>query len=327
MKKLLLILCSLSVLLVSAVVAEDGDGGYAASFLQVPIGARAAGMGSAYISIANDGAGLFYNPAGIANLKKPLFASSYRAMQLDRQLGYVAFMLPTRGESALGVNWLYASSGSVDARNQDGDKLGYDLTMHNHAFSVVFAKRFEDLFSLGFKGSYIHSIFAELNANSVSFDIGATFYLSNLFSREKRDLMAVQDITAGFVIRNLAGSFRWNNEKYYAKYAVNTFGSEQIDDVPVEVGIGASARFLNRKLLVASDLVKNQHQGFVVHAGSEYFVTPEFAIRAGYSDKSLTAGFGYIFKLGTNALAIDYAFNSEKVDEGSEHIFSFDLLF
>ena len=34
-----------------------------------------------------------------------------------------------------------------------------------------------------------------------------------------------------------------------------------------------------------------------------------------------------MFKFGERALAIDYAFSSDKVDEGSDHIFSFDLLF
>ena len=321
------ILFGLLICLAVGANAADGDAGYAGSYLQVPIGARAAAMGSAYIAISNDGAGMFYNPAGLANIKKKLFTSSYRAMKLDRQLGYAGFMFPTQNESALGFHWLYASSGSVEARNQDGDLLDYDLTMVNHAFSFSFAKRFENIFAAGFTGSYLYSGFAEMNSNSIKMDAGVMLYLSNLFSREKRDMMPIQDIQAGLVVRNLAGSFRWNNEKYFQKYAVGVYGSEKIDDLPIEVGLGGSARFLQRKLLTAIDLIKNEHQAFRCHAGADYSVNPKFAIRAGYSDKSLTGGFGYVFPLGNKALAIDYAFSSDKVDEGSEHIFSFDLLF
>jgi len=43
-------------------------------------------------------------------------------------------------------------------------------------------------------------------------------------------------------------------------------------------------------------------------------------LRGGYSDKRLTAGTGICSKLGQNALSIDYAFSTDKVDEGSEHI-------
>ena len=50
-------------------------------------------------------------------------------------------------------------------------------------------------------------------------------------------------------------------------------------------------------------------------------------LRAGYGDGRLAAGTGYLFAVGKHQLAIDYAFSTDKADEGSEHIFSFDLLF
>ncbi|MFC1475109.1 PorV/PorQ family protein [Candidatus Zixiibacteriota bacterium] len=327
MKKYIIILLFIVIGFSLNLYADDGDGGYAAAFLQVPIGARPAAMGGAYISIANDGAGVYYNPAGIGNLKQSMFASSYRSMGLDRSLSYVSFFIPTRKSSALGFNWLYAGSGSVAARNSDGDMLGFDVTQNNHAFSVVFAKRFEKIISAGFKATYLHTTFAEMSSFSVAFDLGFTFYLSQLFNREKRDMMAIQDIQAGLVIRNLAGTYRWNNEKYYLEYASDVFGSEQEDKVPFEIGMGSSARFFDRKLMLALDMIKNQYQGFKLRSGAEYLVTPQLALRSGIASKQISAGAGFIFNLGEKVLAIDYAFATDKVDEGSEHIFSFDLLF
>lgn len=310
------------------VSAEDGDGGYAGSYLRVPMGARPVGMGGAYISLSNDGAGAFYNPAGLSMINKKVFSTSYRVMDLDRKLGYASFLIPTQGNSVLGFNWLYASSGAVEARNSDGDPLDYELEMHNHAFSVIFAKRFENYFSAGFSGSYLYTRFAEMVSYSIRLNFGATFYLSNvLMGRETADMFPIQDIQAGIIVRNLASEMRWNNEKYYAKNAVDIYGSEQNDLLPVEVGLGLSARFFNRKLLGATDVVKNAEQGFELHVGAEYFVTPQFSLRAGLSDKNPTAGFGYVFSVGKQTLAIDYAFSGEKVNEGSEHIFSFDWLF
>ena len=93
------------------------------------------------------------------------------------------------------------------------------------------------------------------------------------------------------------------------------------------VTLGASARFLNKKLLVASDVLKNEKQAAEFHAGAEYYLVPEFALRTGYGDGRFTAGTGYMFKFSGHFLAVDYAFSTDKADEGSEHIFSFDLLF
>ncbi len=326
-KILILSICGLLLLTVSPTRAEDGGGGYAAAFLQVPIGARPAAMGGAYISIADDGAAPFYNPAGLSGLKKTLFASSYRAMGLDRKLGYVEGIFPAKGDAAIGVNWLYAGSGSVEARNSDGDKLGYDLSQHNHDFSVFFAKRFENILSAGFKASYLHTKFSELTSYCVAVDVGAMFYFSQLFDREMRDLMWVQDIQGGLVIRNLGAKYHWSNEKYYLAHSTSILGSTQDDQVPVEVGVGGSARFLNRRLTVTSDLVKTRYLPVKFHGGAEYFVASNFAIRTGLSGKQFTAGTGYMFRFPTTVLAIDYAFSTDRVGEGSEHIFSFDLLF
>ena len=101
----------------ASVSAADGDGGYAGSYLQVPIGARPTAMGGAYIAVSNDGAGALYNPAGLCEIKKLMFSSSYRAMQLDRKLGYVGLMIPVEGDASIGLQWIYAGSGSVTARD------------------------------------------------------------------------------------------------------------------------------------------------------------------------------------------------------------------
>lgn len=312
---------------VSTVAGEDGAGGFAAPFLQVPIGARPAALGGAYISLSNDGAGALYNPAGLATLRKALFSSSYRLMDLDRTLSFVSLVVPTARNSALGFGWRYAGSGSVEARNSDGDLLGFELAHHNHEFTVMFAKRFENFFSAGFKGSYLHSSFAEMTSFSVSLDVGLMFHLSQLVARERRDLMPVQDITVGLVARNFGAKYRWNNEKYLIKHYTSYLPVEQDDLVPIQIGLGGSARFLKRKLLLTSDVLGDVKERFEIHGGAEYFVSPELALRAGYSDKQLTAGTGYVFEFTNLTLAIDYAFSTDRADEGSEHIFSFDLLF
>ncbi|MDZ4722794.1 MAG: PorV/PorQ family protein [candidate division Zixibacteria bacterium] len=309
------------------ILGQDGDGGDAGAFLQIPAGARPTAMGGAYRSISDDGAAPLFNPAGLNNLNKPLLSTSYRAMQLDRKLGYLTVALPIQGRAVIGFQWLYAGSGSVMARDEDGMALDREISQNTSQISILFAKRFENYLAAGVNISYLHSGMTEISANSVGFDFGAVLYFDWFVDREKREDMAIKDIQLGLLIKNIAKTFTWNSEKYNLKYTTGGLGFEQKDAIPVEIGIGLSSRFLKRKLLLASDISKNAKQAIVPHFGAEYSLSPEFALRAGYGDERLTAGTGYVFHIGKKLLAIDYAFSTDRVDEGSEHIFSFDLLF
>ena len=329
MKKLVSIAVLLMLMIAPSGKAEDGDAGHAGAFLYVPIGARPAAMGGAYLAVSDDGAGPMYNPAGLSNIKRTLFGTSYRVMKLDRMLGYATFIVPTKGESALGVHWLYAGDKGLQARDDRGVIIpGFDIRKNDHDISIVFAKRFEDLFGAGIKMNYLQSTFVEMSAFGVGFDLGAMFYLSELFDRNKRDLMAVQDIRVGFTVKYLAAEYRWNNENYVGpNVADQTGGTVQKDKIPVEIGLGASARFFDRKLLLAADILKNTKQSPFFHAGAEYMLHSRLALRGGFSDGRLTGGTGFLFDVGNRKIAVDYAFSTDKADEGSEHIFSFDFLF
>ena len=312
--------------LAGPVAAGEFDGGYAGSFLQVATGARPAAMGGAYIGISDDGAAPLYNPGGISGIQRILVTSAYRVMQLDRTLGYAGVLFPVQGRAALGLSWLYAGSGTVAERDADGDLTGDEFSMNQHQFTILFSKRFERYLSVGANLSFLLARFPEVEASSVGFDFGAMFYVDQWISRERRDLMPVQDIRIGLVIRNISKRYSWNSEKYNLVRTTNALGVVQNDKFPIEVGLGTSARFFQRKLVLDVDLLKNEKQDPVFRAGGEYFLTPRLALRAGYGRSHFSAGAGFVFALGKNALAIDYAFSTERADEGSEHIFSFDFL-
>jgi hypothetical protein len=322
------IICTIILVLFNiSFVSADENGGYAASFLQIPIGARPTAMGGAYTAIASDGSGPLYNPAGLGMVMQKMFSTSYRSMKLDRQLGYINYIHPYLGYSVIGVGWLYAGSGSVEARNNDGDLLGFELSHNTHSFSVYFARLINPLISVGFKASYLYSSFAEMKAYSILIDGGVMLYYNGLIEREAQELSFVQDIQVGLVIRNLGGKLRWNGENYVNIHTTGGFAFIAEDEIPTELSLGGSAKLFEKRLLLALDLLKMEYQSLYLNLGSEFKVVPEFSLRAGLNNGRLAAGTGYVVKVGSSTLMIDYAFSTDKADEGSEHIFSFDFMF
>jgi opacity protein-like surface antigen len=308
--------------------AGEGDGGYAGAFLQMPLGARPTAMGGAYVGVSDDAAGALYNPGGLSGMTHREFGSSYRVMTLGRKLGQATIILPVQGQATLGLQWIFAASGSVPERDQDGALLGRDFSQTTHQFSILFSKRFEPWLGVGANMSYLYSRLPEISANSVGFDFGVMLFATDLIDREKRDLFFAQDIKIGLVVRNITKQFRWNSEKYMVKYYVGGRGVEETDKFPVEAALGGSARFLKKKLLVACDAMKSEFQSFKIRAGAEYQVSGQFALRSGYSIYGFAAGAGFSFDPRPNqTLAIDYAFSTGRADAGAEHLFSIGLKF
>ena len=309
----------------TVVTAADGDGGYAASYLQIPLGARPSGMGGAYIGVADDPAGVYYNPAGVTMLEKPVVGISYRVLGLGRRLMYASAMSPIQGNAILGGHWLHAGTEGVPARDADGDLLGHDLGESHNQLGFVFSKRFEKVFSLGATFSYVDVKLAEMSTNSVGIDIGIILHLDQFFDRERRMKLPVGEPRLGIVVRQLAKKFSWNSEKYELAHSTSPLGADQTDNVPFEIGAGLSGKILKDKLLLDVDVINSEKVGTDLRFGGEYAASPESRIRLGYGLEQLAFGAGYEFGFGKQRLRIDYAFSTNRAGADSEHIFSIDF--
>lgn len=69
------ILIALGILVIFSGGSFAGE--YAAEFLDMPVGARAIGMGGAFTAVADDSTGLFWNPAGLAQIQTREFGAMY----------------------------------------------------------------------------------------------------------------------------------------------------------------------------------------------------------------------------------------------------------
>lgn len=107
----------LIVAFLAALTTPAGAAKYAAEFLKLGIGARALGMGSGFVALANDASAAYWNPAGLATLSKPemLFMHSEQLGSLANH-DYLGFVEPLSGEgtrSAVGIGLIRLSVDNI----------------------------------------------------------------------------------------------------------------------------------------------------------------------------------------------------------------------
>ena len=326
-------------LLFSNSIAETENGGYDGAFLKLPVEARPAAMGGAYIGVSDDAAGQLHNPAGIQSVDKKIFTSSYRAMGLDRKLGFLSLVLPTRGESALGFSWLYAGYGDVEERDKSGYVTGGIISSNEHDFAISFAKRFEPFFALGTKLNYYHKYHADLSVGSIGIDVGALLFVDSLFDYGTMEDKPVTDMKGGIAVKHIAAKYIWETDG-------TGLTPSQTDDFATVFGIGASCRSFGRNLLVAIDVEliaarfpdtsamtvdefddRVSSSDVLLQLGGEYSFEDKYFIRAGLNDGVITAGGGFRYSFNDAALIINYTFSDDRVGEGDDHIITLDVNF
>src|SRR5258706_1736344 len=100
-----------------------------ASFLELPVGARPAALGSAYSALAEDAYAPTWNPAGLAFLSSAQLAAMHMLYLESSSYEYGSFGLPIGPGRGLGVAIQYFRPGSITgldaSRNSIGDIGGY----------------------------------------------------------------------------------------------------------------------------------------------------------------------------------------------------------
>ena len=110
----------LSVLIASLIlpvtVEAVDEGAHAAEFLSHGVGARALGMGSAFVAIADDATATYWNPAGLTKVKKHSFSAMYAdtfstgdGSWLSRGLvsyNFLNYVYQIQDIGSLGLSWI-----------------------------------------------------------------------------------------------------------------------------------------------------------------------------------------------------------------------------
>ncbi len=345
MKFLLTSLAALVLLLCPVSEAQGQSAKYGAAFLAEGVGARALGMGGAYVAIAEDVTSGYWNAAGLSRMAYPEIAY----MHVERFGGAVTFdyggiAWPITAQSTVGIT--FVRSGVNDIKNtlnawdprRDRPKSNPEnyitaFSAADYAFYLTYARELSEHLSLGVSGKLIQrgiGDFAE--AWGYSFDIAAQYrtgrFLFGVNLQDATQMYQTWSINAGafdVTVDPETGETVTFEEAFdqtlpqggtYTVRPVARLGSGVVFPLGLasEVTLGADVdvRFDGREAYVMNLGPTSLHP----RAGVEYSYRGIVALRAGLGHVQLiedeglrfTPTVGAGFHLGR--LAIDYGFGN-----------------
>jgi hypothetical protein len=154
----------MNALLLLSLVAID----YHPAFLGISTFGRPTALGTAYAAIAEDAAGVFYNPAG-PNRDGLAFALTDWLVDTRIASGAGAYRINDLGTVAAGLNYL--SYGDLARWDENGNLLG-SFSSYSLYGKVAFAHTFADLLSAGLGVGYVAEAIDDWTAGSLTLDAG-----------------------------------------------------------------------------------------------------------------------------------------------------------
>ena len=282
-------------------------GGYAGSFLRLGLGARAKGMGGAFVGMPGDGYSAYYNPAGLPDLSSREAVFSYRDLSLGREFYYAGFAANIEPAAGLAIGWIHAGVSGIDGRDMNGvHTRTYDDDQN--AFLFAAGIKIKDDLNIGAGGTVLRENLVDITATGFGLNAGILWKPSNTFA-------------VGAAVRDLDAHFSWNSESLYAK------GSAVTDDYPAVYTAGTSIHLERYNTVILFDIFKNTRSGSGYRWGFENRYFNPVTLRAGINNGELTAGFGIGLTLGSSEGYIDFAFESIENDPESPQILSFGIIF
>lgn len=296
----------------SAQFSKKGTSG--AQFLKLGVGSRAIAMGSAFTAIANDASALYWNPAGIARLRKNEAILSYTNWIADITHNYVGFVYNGGDLGNFGISLTALTMGRMEITTIENPQgTGATFGASDYAIGLTYAKNFTNRFSFGIKVKYIRETIWNMAAGGFAYDIG-TLYDTGF-----------KNIRIGMNMANFGGEMAFKGGELITQYPVYPeegnvapIDAEMITDpfpLPMTFRLGISYSPLRENITTSFDFVKVNDSEEAGNFGFEYRWNRMFSLRAGYQfsgdadfERSFTLGGGFEYKLGTFTAKIDYSY-------------------
>ncbi len=312
-----------ALLMAAAPASAQTTDRYAGSFLDIPLGGKALGLGGAFTALADDGTAFYWNPSGVSLVEKKLLSGMYSSQygSIGSPLAsyyFAGWSMPVRVIN-VSVNWIRFAVSDIPARPDLTQETSVQKRYENVVKSAEDGETFsdtEDAFVFSFArnnkidlslGWSYFSIPVEIpvgvnlkllrqslydaDASAIGIDAGAMFRL-NL-----KDLFFSDDwptFSFGMTLKDIGGTrMTWNKTQRVEEIAGTTnYGFALIQPL----------KFIDSRATVAYDFDSREDEPGRVGLDVQY--KKQFSFRVGMQRNALTVGAGVDF----NFFDVDYAY-------------------
>jgi len=323
------IYCLILVFFVFAIPASAQDKyKYAGEFLNVGAGARALGMGGAFVAVADDATTTYWSPGGLPSLKSRELSFMYcQQFQSLVKTNFISYVHPQTKWGAFGISWLrlgvedIPKTGYIDInqnnmqdfddKNENGVKDPGELYIEHpiqvgsfddieDGIFLTYGKKLSEIFSVGLNIKYIKQSLSSNTSTGIGFDIGALYEIFEGF----RLGVNLQDVTKT--------KLKWDSVTKH----------EDIIPFSVKFGVAYIKPIQPLKSLLTLSWSLDTKYNTEMHYGVEWWLLNTLALRIGMNVDELSAGVG----LKISAFQVDYAFIGHD-DLGNTHRISTSVKF
>jgi len=283
-----------AVLLLAAAAGAGDDGGAAGGYLRYGSSARSLALGNAVVSIADDAATAYWNPAGLAQLRTMEITGMGATMFEDTRYSFFSLGMPTEQWGTFALSGIFTTSGEFERATWDTD-LDETFSERENVVSLGWATSW-NRFALGTTIKAVSQDIGGASGSSMGMDVG-------LYYRPHRLL------SVGGAIQNVVTP------------KITLMDEEE--ELARSARVGLALRFFSSRLLLSSDVVKTKWMDTSLRTGLEAWPLRALALRAGYDTdrEHFSAGAG----LRLNNWQFDYAF--VETDLGMQNVVSATLRF
>ena len=234
---------------------EGLKGTTGANFLKIGAGARASGMGGAFVGIANDATSIYWNTAGLSHLEQQEIIFVHNEWHQDVKYEYLGYTLPIN-KSTLGFSLSYLNSGEFQGYDAL-DNPTSDFSAYGVALSLAYSYKVSPSISLGIGIKGIQEKLENEKASSLALDFGF-IYKPGRFS-------------FGMAYTNLGSSMKFIQEK---------------EPLPSKLTLGFGYKIFGERVSLAWDLDLPKDDKPILKQGIEYGYQESVFLRLGYEYKT-----------------------------------------
>jgi len=305
----------------------------------VPVGARYLAMGGANIANVSGVDGIYWNPAGLSELKNSA-TGSFSTMTIfnDVKVNYIGLGFNVGSFGNLGVTLKAFDFGDIPLTTvEDPDAMsGRTFSPTFVTAGVTYAAKLTASIQIGVTGKLIYEAIDRASASAFAIDAGIQYH----------GLAGIEGLSIGLVVRNIGTNMQYSGsaltisaqeqDETFTRFLNREASSDQLP-ARIELGLGYLYNIdANNKVLFSGNFNNNNFGNDVYKLGVEYSFGNMFALRGGYliydgvaaedALYSFTAGAGFNYSLGGIDFTIDYAYRDSQYFNGN-NLFSLKIGF